>query len=177
MRAFEPMLVPGLFQTEDYARAILETNPEATEEKLGVWVDGRMARQAILDRKEPAPPWMWVVLDEQVLHRNIGGPSVMIAQLERLAQLSTKQRISIQVIPADGPHPGLLGAFWLAELEQPPAVVYLETASEGETIETHYMAKSMTVLFDALRAEALTRSASLALIEEAALRWKEKSET
>ena len=177
LRTFEHTLVPGLFQTEDYTRTLAEAYPGVSQQDVQERVGARMARQTILDRKEPAPPWMWVVLDEHVLHQEIGGPAVMVAQMERLAELARRPRINIQVIPAGRPHPGLLGAAVIAELDEGPAIVYVETVLEGQTVENPDIAKAVTLVFDALRAEALTSGASLALIEEAALRWKEKPET
>ena len=177
LRWFEHSLVPGLFQVEGYARAILETHPEATEQDVKDRVEGRMSRQAILFREDPPPPRVWAVLDEHVLYREIGGPAVMLGQVEHIAELARMPRITIQMIPANRPHPGLLGAFVIAEIEQSRAIVYLETASEGQTAEDSDMAESMTLMFDALRTEALTGSASLKLIEEAIQRWKERNET
>jgi hypothetical protein len=86
-------------------------------------------------------------------------------------------RINIQVMPVGRLHPGLRGAFVIAEIEQPPAIVYLENASEGQTVEDPDMAAAMSLVFDALRMEALTGSASLKLFEEAIERWKERTET
>jgi transcriptional regulator with XRE-family HTH domain len=106
LRMFQHTLVPGLFQVEGYARAILETHPEVTEQDVKDRVDARIGR-----------------------------------------------------------------------MEQPPAIVYLENASEGQTAEDPDMAESMTLMFDALRTEALTGSASLKLIEEAIQRWKERTQT
>jgi transcriptional regulator with XRE-family HTH domain len=177
LRMFEHTLVPGLFQTESYARVLAEAYLEASDQDVKDRVDARMARQAILSREDPPPPRVWAVIDEQVLYRGIGGPAVMLAQVEHLAELARMQKITIQVIPATCPHPGLLGAFVVAETDQPTAIVYLETASEGQTVEDPDMAESMTLMFDALRTEALTGSASLKLIEEAIQRWKEQTDT
>ena len=128
LRTFEHTMVPGLFQTEDYARAILATYPDTTEQDVADRVEGRMARQVILAREDPPPPHLWAVLDEHVLQRSIGGPQVMCGQMEHLAALARRPRITIQVIPADRPHPGLMGAFVIAETGQAPAIVYLENA-------------------------------------------------
>ena len=174
LRMFEHSLVPGLFQTEDYAREILGIRPEATEQDVKDQVEARMSRQAILFREDPPPPRVWAVLDEHVLNRDIGNPAVMLGQVEHIAELARMPRINIQVIPAGRLHPGLRGAFVIAETEQPPAIVYLENASEGQTVEDPDMAASMTLVFDALRMEALTGSASLELFEEAIQRWKEQ---
>ncbi|WP_300608547.1 helix-turn-helix transcriptional regulator [Trebonia sp.] len=176
LRTFEHTIVPGLFQTRDYARVMMEGYPDTTELEVRDRVEGRMARQAILTREDPPPPpRVWAVLDQQVLFRDIGGPAVMFAQMEHLAELARRPRINIQVIPADRPHPGLLGAFVLAEMSEPPAILYLENALDGQTVEDPGVADAMSLMFDALRMEALTGSASLNLIEEAAQRWKEQT--
>jgi len=175
LRTFEHTVIPGLFQTGDYARVMMEGYPDTTEQEARDRVESRMARQAILTREDPPPPRMRALLDEQVLARNRGGPAVMCGQMEHLAALARRPRITIQVIPADRPHPGLLGAFVIAETGQAPAIVYLENALDGQTIEDPDMAEAMSAMFDALRTEALTGGASMNLIEEAAQRWKEQT--
>ena len=174
IKTFEHSLVPGLFQTRAYAQTITETYPETTAEDAKERVDGRMGRQAILFREDPPPPRMHAILDEQVLHRNVGGPAVMADQMEHLTDLATMPRISIQVIPAGMPHAGLLGAFVIAETGQTPAIVYLENALDGQVVESAAKAEAMDVVFRALQIEALTGSASLTQMKEAAQRWKEQ---
>ena len=98
----------------------------------------------------------------------------MAEQTEHLAKLTVMPRISIQVIPSDSPHAGLLGAFVIAETEQPPAIVYLETALDGQVIESAGNAEMIDVVFRALQMEALTGSASLTKMKEAEQRWKEQ---
>src|SRR5690242_10729646 len=175
IRTFEHSLVPGLFQTRAYAQTITETYPETTAEDAKERVDGRMGRQAILFREDPPPPRVHAILDEQVLHRNVGGPAVMADQMDHLVELALMPRISIQVIPADRPHAGLLGAFVIAETGQVPAIVYLEDALDGQVVESVAKAEAMDVVFRALQMEALTGSASLSRMREAAQRWKEQS--
>jgi len=109
---------------------------------------------------------LWVLLDEHVLTREIGGAKVMHDQLTRLAELARRPSITVQVIPGLGAHPGLLGAFAIAELAGQPAIVYLETAHDGQTLEDPDAAAAMSLRFDALRTEALTGSASLNLLEK-----------
>ncbi len=104
LRTFQHVLIPGLFQTADYARVLIASYPGNGPDEVADFVAARLERQAILDRKDP--PWLWVVLDEQVLRRGVGGPEVMHAQLTRLAELIDRPRITIQVIPADVTHPG-----------------------------------------------------------------------
>jgi transcriptional regulator with XRE-family HTH domain len=174
IKTFQHSLIPGLFQTRAYAEAITETYPETTAEVAKGRVDGRMDRQAILFREDPPPPRVHAILDEQVLYRNVGGSAVMTEQLEHLFELAMMPRISIQVIPADRPHAGLLGAFVVAETDQAPAIVYLDSALDGQVVESAAKAEAMDVVFRALQMEALTGSASLTRMKEAEQRWKEQ---
>lgn len=174
IKTFEHTLVPGLFQTSAYAQTILDAYPEATPEVVKERLVGRMDRQAILFRDDPPPPRIHALLDVQVLNRDVGGPVVMAEQIEHLAELARMPRISIQVIPGDRPHAGLLGAFVIAETGQPPAIVYQESALYGQVVESADVAEDMDVIFRALALEALTGNASLTQIEEAARRWKEQ---
>jgi hypothetical protein len=145
---------------------VLETHPNTPAEVVEERVAARMARQVILDRDDPPPPLLWVLLDEQVLTREIGGPKVMHGQLTHLAGLARRPNITVQVIPGMGAHPGLLGAFAVAEMTGLPAIVYLETAHDGQTLEDPDVGAAMSVRFDALRTDALTGRASLSLIEK-----------
>jgi Domain of unknown function (DUF5753) len=98
----------------------------------------------------------------------------MAEQLEHMFELAMMPRISIQVIPADRPHAGLLGAFVVEETDQSPAIVYLENALDGQVVESPAKAEAMDVVFRALQIEALTGSASLTKMKEAAERRKEQ---
>lgn len=177
LRTFQHVLIPGLLQTEAYARAILETHPNTTEEQVNERVAGRLQRQAILSRDDPAPPVLWVLLDENVLHRNVGGPKIMGEQLARVAHMAQRPNITIQVIPAGRPHPGLLGAFVIAHVSDVKSVVYLETAADGQTADDADTCAQIALMFDALRTEALPGSGSLSLIERLAEEWKEGNAT
>ena len=166
LRLFEHSLIPGLLQTEAYARAVLETHPNTPAEVVEERVAARMVRQQVLDRDDPPPPLLWVLLDQTVLSREIGGPKVMHDQLDHLADMARRPNITVQVIPGTGAHPGLLGAFAIAEVARFTPIVYLETAHDGQTLEDPEVGAAMTLRFDALRTEALTGSASLSLIEK-----------
>jgi transcriptional regulator with XRE-family HTH domain len=108
LRLYEPLILPGLFQTEEYARRILAVEPGADRDKLDEQVADRMGRQTILYRAEA--PQLWSVMDEAVLHRCIGGADAMHAQLLHLVELAERPRVTIQIIPASvGEHAGLLG--------------------------------------------------------------------
>src|SRR5271166_5382454 len=102
LRWYEPLVVPGLLQTEDYARAILSARPDGNLDDLDEQVAARLARQAILDRT--GAPQLWCILDEGVLHRAIGGSKVMRSQLYRLAEVAEHPKTTIQVIRSGGTH-------------------------------------------------------------------------
>ncbi len=87
-------------------------------------------------------------------------------QLAHLAEMARRPNITVQVIPGMGAHPGLLGAFAIAELAGLPAIVHLETAHDGQTLEDPDVGAAMSLRFDALRTDALTGRASLSLIEK-----------
>jgi transcriptional regulator with XRE-family HTH domain len=166
LRTWELAVVPGLLQTEDYARAILSANPD-TDEDIEGHVAARMERQAILDRARP--PTLWVALDESVLHRLVGSPKVMRDQLLRLADLAVRPRITIQVVAAGaGAHAGLLGAFIIGGFDGAPDIVYLETSADGQVAEAPRVVAQVTLRFDTLRAVAQPKADSLDLIVKVA---------
>jgi len=171
LRGFEHVLVPGLAQTAGYARAVLATRPNTTDEQVEQFLTARLERQVILDRDEP--PLLWLVVDEAVLHREVGGPKVMHDQLIHLAGLSQRPNVTVEVIPyAAGAHSGLLGAFAIAEFTDAPPVAYLESAAGGQIAEDRSVVAGVLLTFDTLRSEALPRTVSRDLIMKAAEeRW------
>jgi transcriptional regulator with XRE-family HTH domain len=128
IRTYEGQLVPGLLQTEDYARAVirgaqLDESSEEAESRIAL----RMARQTLLTRADA--PRLWAVVDEAALRRPIGGPKVMHAQLERLIEASTSPSVIVQILPfSAGAHPAMIGAFSILRFadRELPDVVYLE---------------------------------------------------
>jgi hypothetical protein len=128
IRTYEVQFVPGLLQTEDYARAVvLLGHGRARPEEIDRRVALRMQRQAILDRANPVQ--LWAVLDEAVLRRPIGSPQGMRAQLEALLEATTRPNIRLQIIPFDaGGHSAAGGAFTILRFpdQELPDVVYLE---------------------------------------------------
>jgi transcriptional regulator with XRE-family HTH domain len=166
LRWYEPLVVPGLLQTEDYARAILSARPDGNLDDLDEQVAARLARQAVLDR--PDAPQLWCVLDEGVLHRAIGGPKVTRSQLYRLAEVAEHPKTTIQIIRAAGAHAGLLGGFIIADLDARPPVAYLETAAEGHVTDSPSVAAHVALSFDRLRAEAESWASSRDLITKVA---------
>jgi transcriptional regulator with XRE-family HTH domain len=168
LRWFEPLVVPGLLQTEPYARAILSTRMGATHEELDEAVAGRMERQRILDREHPAE--LWVILDEAVLRRPVGGPGVMRDQLARLVEAGQRPNIAIQVVPfGAGAHEGMRGgAFIVADFEGAAAIAYQDAASSGQILEDAADVEALALTWDTLRLDALPRTASTSLITSAA---------
>ena len=110
LRWFEPLLVPGLLQTEDYARAIFRTRFGTTDEEIDEQVAARLKRQEILTRDEP--PAFWVIVDESVLRRPVGGRYVMREQVGHLIEAAQRPHVSIQVISVQrGCPPWLVGGW------------------------------------------------------------------
>ncbi|MGV9533415.1 helix-turn-helix domain-containing protein [Streptosporangium sandarakinum] len=172
VRSFAPIVMPGLLQTEDYARAVIRAGfvlapPGEMERRIEI----RMARQALLTKTEPLR--LWAIIDEAVISRTVGGPSVMRSQLERLLGLMETPNVTLQVLPfAVGAHPGTSGAFEILQFPESadPDVVFLENLTDSIYVEQEGDIYRYTVAFDHLRAQALAPDASRALIEEMAAR-------
>jgi transcriptional regulator with XRE-family HTH domain len=170
LRWFEPLLVPGLLQTERYARALYATRVALAQDDIDSHIAARLKRQEILDRDHP--PMLWVIIDEGVLRRPVGGRQVMAEQVIRLIDAARRPAIRIEIIQAGiGAHDGLTGAFILAELPGAPVAAYREGARKGQVVRDPEQVAELTVCWDTLRSEALSRSDSLALLEEAAKTW------
>jgi transcriptional regulator with XRE-family HTH domain len=167
IRSYEPLLVPGLLQTEAYVRAVLRgAQPDATDEHIEQQVRLRLERQEILSKENP--PYARFIIDEGVLHRLIGSPKTMHDQLIHLADMADRPKISVQVIPfAAAERSGLLGAFAIADIDG-KSVLYLETATEGQIVEVPVQGEAAALIFDTLRIEALNRAASRDLIMKVA---------
>ena len=171
LRWYEPLVVPGLLQTTEYARAVLRTRIGDTDEQIEEMVDARIARQAILSKDKP--PTVWTVLDEGVLRRPVGGAYVMREQLGKLAEAARLPGVVIQVVPMNtGAHEGLRGgAFIVAEFRDHPAVAYQDTAVQGQIVDGAADLASLMMLWDTIKSVALPVAASLELIEEVAKSW------
>jgi transcriptional regulator with XRE-family HTH domain len=128
LRTYEPHYVTGLLQTYDYARAVLRGGfPNDSEEDLERRVQLRLRRQELLESKDA--PTLWVVMEEAVLHRVVGGAEVMRAQIDRLLEASELEHVSIDVVPfSAGAHVGACAPFTYFRFAEPelPDVVYSE---------------------------------------------------
>nr|PZN47348.1 MAG: transcriptional regulator [Actinomycetota bacterium] len=169
LRLYESVFIPGLLQTEDYARAVHRaTRVGAREEEIDRLVAVRMARQELLHSDKA--PQVWMVLDEAVIRRRVGGPDVMRAQLKRLVEASRMPNITLQVLPFSvGAHAGMDGGFHILTFE-PYAddVVYIEYRTGSFYLEKKWEIEQYTLVFDHLRAAALPTEASTALISQVA---------
>lgn len=132
-RNFEPLLIPGLLQTREYARAVIPAlDPGIASDQVDALVEIRMRRQELVDRANP--PQLFFILDEAAIRRVTGGLEVMQHQLRHLVEVAEKPNVMIEVLPfAAGLHRGMRGSFVV--LEFPDAedddVLYVEDAAGG----------------------------------------------
>jgi len=160
IRAFQGQVVPVLLQTDEYARAFLIAGDAPEIEKA---VGARQARKdAILNRAEP--PLLWVLLDEAVLDRPIGGPATMKAQLQHLIDMCGRRRVSIRVVPKSaGAHVGLDGSFQVMSLGSRD-VAYVGALHGGRLIESTTEAREYGLDYDRIGAKALSEDDSRTLM-------------
>ncbi|GAA4207656.1 helix-turn-helix transcriptional regulator [Streptosporangium oxazolinicum] len=171
LRAWHPLIVPGLLQTRAYAEAILRGEPRITPEQLEEYVTARMERQAILDRANR--PMLWAVFDEGVLLRPVGADGVMAAQLTHLAEMGERPDVAIQILPLDArATTGLGGGFVIAHARRGVVnAAYLDSAGAGQVTDRPDDVAALALRYEAIRVEALSQRDSLKLIKETIKRW------
>lgn len=171
LRSFQGEAVEGLLQTPDYASAVLrEVQNRDTDEQIERLVDLRIKRQDVLERDLPLD--VWLILDEAVIRRTIGGPHVMRGQLARLTEASKMPNVTLQVLPFEsGSHAGLKGSFSILEFpERADAdVAYVESVAGIIYLEKDREVRTCAEAFDRLRAAALSPGASADLISKVAM--------
>ena len=166
VRWYSPMLVPGLLQTEQYAREVIRSGlliapPGEIERRVQV----KMTRQRVLTRENPLQ--LAVVIDEAAILRMVGGPQVMREQLAHLAAMAARPNVSVQVLPlAAGAHPATTGEFTILGFPQliAPDVVFLENMTSDLYVEHEAEVYRYGMAFDRLRALALPPHESAAFI-------------
>jgi transcriptional regulator with XRE-family HTH domain len=166
---YESLYVPGLLQTEAYARAVIRGGrPEVTEAEIEQRVEVRLRRQQAL-AKEPAVGF-WAVVDEAAVRRVVGGAEVQQEQLRYLVEAAESPNITIQVINyAAGAHPGMPGPFLVMEFPEPdPALIYTENASGGLFLEAESDVQRYRATFQRLTAQALSPDDTVTTIRKAA---------
>jgi hypothetical protein len=164
--SYDAEFVPGILQTEGYARAVHRAQlPTATEEEIERLVSVRMTRQELLASDDA--PDLWLVINEAVIRRLVGGPATMRDQLERLIEASKRPNVTLQVVPFDaGAHPAMDGSFHLLSFPQPSddQIVYFEYHTGALYLEKPAEVGRYSLMYDHLRASALPVDASRALI-------------
>lgn len=168
IKEYAPLLIPGLLQTEAYARAVFRAyQPTATEDVIDELVAARLERAQLLT--DPTTPLVWVVLDEAVMRRRKGGGAVMAAALRHIASLARGHRVIVQVLPfSAGAHMALEGPLKLMSFAAAPPLAYLQGLGTGQLRDDPVTVGQYELTYDLVVASALSPDASLALIEAVA---------
>jgi transcriptional regulator with XRE-family HTH domain len=168
IRAYEPQLVPGLLQTEDYARAImLLRHLHMSHSEIERRVALRMARQAFLS--QPAAPDLWVALDEAALRRPLGDQKVQQAQLLHLIEMAQRPNITLQIVPLDvGAHAAAGGPFTILRFSEPdlPDIVYLEHLTNALYLDKKRDIVEYLAIMDNLCIQAKSPTDTLSLLRK-----------
>ncbi|MFF4358871.1 helix-turn-helix domain-containing protein [Streptomyces sp. NPDC001604] len=170
IRSYEPHFVPGLLQTEDYARAVMEagtvgqTGPETIDRHVSL----RMARQRLLDR--PDPPHLWVIMDETVLRRPVSiRGEVMREQLDKLLEFAERDRVTLQIAEfKDGPHPGTYAPFTLFRFGEPelPDMVFTEYLTGALYLDSRKEVSAHLEVLDHMTARAASAQRTKKILRE-----------
>jgi transcriptional regulator with XRE-family HTH domain len=166
IRTFEIQYVPGLLQTPDYTRAVVERGlPTAPAAEVQRRVELRMRRRELLNREDA--PQLWAVVDESVLLRVLGSREVMRAQLEHLIEMAQRPHVVVQIVPLDVTNasaPAIPVTYLRFGGVELPDIVYLEHIRSANFLEDRDETEEYRVVLDRLADEALSPRASLALL-------------
>ncbi|MFF1487426.1 helix-turn-helix domain-containing protein [Streptomyces sp. NPDC058319] len=165
VRNYESSFIPGLLQTEGYARAVIKgVLPTATGKEVDQRVQARNERQGVFSKNDPLE--LWAIVDEAALRRTVGGTEVMVDQLNHLAKMAAEPYVTLQVIPfKSGAHPGMPGSFVLMDFApDDPLLVYIDSMAGDLFLEADEDVRRYNQIFDHLRAMALSPSDSADLI-------------
>ncbi|MFE3643248.1 helix-turn-helix domain-containing protein [Streptomyces sp. NPDC059169] len=159
IRAYEPHFVPGILQTEEYARGVMRSGAlgATSADDIERHVALRMERQGLLGRSDA--PRFWVIMDETVLRRPVGGPQVMRAQLDQLLRAAELPNVTLQIAEfATGPHPGTYGPFVLFRfaMAELPEMVYSEYLTGAVYLDARPEVASHLEVMDRMAAQAAT---------------------
>ncbi|MGW1224158.1 helix-turn-helix domain-containing protein [Streptomyces sp. NPDC002530] len=176
IKEYAPQLIPGLLQTEAYARAVFRAyQPMATEHAIDELVAARLERAQILS--DPTAPLLWVVRDEAVLRRAVTGPRVMAEALRHVAGLIREHRIVAQVLPfSEGAHAALTGALKLMSFSDAPPLAYVDDLGIGKLEDDPATVREYERTYDLVMASAMSPIASPALIESVAEDYEHEAE-
>jgi Domain of unknown function (DUF5753)/Helix-turn-helix domain len=163
---WQPGIVTGMLQTEDYARALLVTYPGAADQAVAARLAGRMARQARVLFRDDEPPEAVYVVDHAALYRMVGSADVMARQMSHLAAVAAMPNVTLQVLPALA-HPATQSGFMIAD----DAAAYAEHVTGGFVYTDAETVTGLRRLFDTLRSESYRASESAAIIGKAGQLW------
>ncbi|WP_329101049.1 helix-turn-helix transcriptional regulator [Micromonospora sp. NBC_01699] len=170
LRSFEPLVVPGLLQTEAYARVVLTDAGLWSRDDVELRVRNRMDRHAILARSKP--PQFTAVLDEGVLHRAVGSPQVMRDQIRAIITACDEPHIRVHIVPSTaGAYAGLNGPFVLAAGPGGRLTGYLDTQLDGQVVDSADKMEALQASWESVRGEALPHRQSIDLMMEVAGTW------
>jgi transcriptional regulator with XRE-family HTH domain len=164
LRYWSPLIVPALFHTDGYARALLlAAQTDTSDEAIAALVAARLARAAIMDRADP--PEVVAIIDELALVRLIGSAEIMRGQLTHIADLAARPYVCVQVVPASvGATAGMSGDINLASVDGTADVLHTDATPEGHTTEARSQVRAAAVAFERTRQYALPHAQSLDLI-------------
>ncbi|MEV7908222.1 helix-turn-helix domain-containing protein [Streptomyces anulatus] len=169
LRSWDPLLVPGLLQTEAYARRIFSLEPRTNPNEVEERAQARMRRQQILDRENP--PSLLVLIDTGVVRRPVGDSKVMREQLDHLLEAVSRPSVSLQLVAPEC-LPGMLSAFMIAKLPNgDPDIVHVDSSAEGRVSSEQDLVTSIWNRYEAIRLWAYPEQASLRMIEEVKKEW------
>jgi len=163
LRTFQPTVIPGLLQTEEYARAIITAGNLHTLAKAEELVRIRMDRQELLTRDNP--PECIFILDETTLSRPVGDHAILDRQLQHLQEVVEMPNVRIHILPTEvGAHVGLGGGFVFADLPDVDPAAYLENVAKGQVADDEETIQFLSRKWDRLLGDAASTSASLRII-------------
>ncbi|MFI9393550.1 Scr1 family TA system antitoxin-like transcriptional regulator [Streptomyces bauhiniae] len=168
IREYSPLLIPGLLQTPEYARAVFRAYlPTESEKKIDDLVATRMERAALLD--DPTELLLWVVIDEAALRRVTGDRAVMAEAVRHLADVARRHRAIVQVLPFEaGAHTAMEGPIRLMDFMDAPPLVYFEGVGTGRLEDDPTTVRHRQRTFELLTACALSPAKSLVLLDAVA---------
>ncbi|MGW9372700.1 helix-turn-helix domain-containing protein [Streptomyces xanthophaeus] len=173
IREYAPQLIPGLLQTEAYAREVFRAgHPTATEETIDELIVNRLDRASLLSN--PTTPLFWCVLDEAVLRRAGDNSAVLAEALRHIAKLIRSHRIIVQVLPfGAGLHAAMGGSVKLMSFKDAPPLAYVQGMGTGQLFDDPATVAQHALAYDLLTANALSPRKSLALIESVAEEYED----
>lgn len=170
LRSFQPLVMPGLFQTRAYAHAMCSAGPPLPGDEMERIVQARIERQQVLDRTPP--PLLVAVVDYTALERPVGGRETMCAQLHHLIELAERPNIHVHVVPRDaGAYTGLAGPFVIASPFDGNDVAYLDNQIKGTVVDTPSEVRLLNEAWEGVRSEALSHRQTVQMISEAIEQW------